>query len=464
MATPESRMDLPGFDGGGMEPRRGPTPVDWAMLILWAARQRLALAMLVFLLGMGASVAYLVLRAPVYQVETRVLAQRQQALPSVARGGSFDDLPTRSASEFVHKRENLLALAKATNLLGSPTEVPPERSFLQRILGQPAENPLDALVLRLDKALTVTAGDGVISISVTWGDPQEAYHLVGAALENFLESRHIQEINALDEAISLMQGRLASLRDQLEREESRDASTRATEVPIIPPPGPSVPAPPPQASEELARLKSMLDAKGRMIRDIEEFRGRRLLELQAQLAEKRGVYSDAYPAIINLQKEIADLSRESPQVITLREEEAQLRGEYTARLALESRSASSTSGRPGAGRRIRSTGGAVVESERQKEARAQFHQMQERVNEAQLALDTARAAFKYRYTVVWPAQVPTEPISPRPLRVFAFGGLLSLLIALAAAALPELRSGAIVERWQIERILDLPVLLESTRK
>ena len=462
-------MDLPGLDGGGLEPRRGPTPIDWALLVLWAARRRLALAMAVFLLGMGASVTYLLLRAPVYRVETRVLAQRQQALPSVARGGSFDDLPTRSASEFVHKRENLLALVKATNLLGSPAEVPPQRSFRQRLLGQPAENPLDALVLQLDKALTVTPGDGVISIAITWGDPQEAYHLVGAALENFLESRHIQEINALDEAISLMQGRLASLREQVEREESRDASARdasvrATEVQVVPPPGPSVPAPPPQASEELARLKSMLDAKGRMIRDIEEFRGRRLLELQAQLAEKRGVYSDAYPAIINLRKEIADLSRESPQVITLREEEAQLREDYTVRLALESRSPSSTSGQPGAGRRIRSTGGPVVESERQKEARAQFQQMQERVSEAQLALDTARAAFKYRYTVVWPAQVPTEPISPKPLRVFVFGGLLSLLAALAAVALPELRSGAIVARWQIERILDLPVLLESTRK
>ena len=75
-----------------------------------------------------------------------------------------------------------------------------------------------------------------------------------------------------------------------------------------------------EVNEELVRLRSMIDAKERAVADVEEFRRRRLLDLQAQLDEKRGIYSDAYPAVVSLRQDIEAMERESPQATALRQE------------------------------------------------------------------------------------------------------------------------------------------------
>ena len=85
-------------------------------------------------------------------------------------------------------------------------------------------------------------------------------------------------------------------------------------------------------------------------------------------------------------------------------------------------------------------------------ARFQYQQMVERVSAAQIDLDAARSAFKYRYHVVWPPEVPRKPVSPKAWKVFGLGSVASLLLALLVAAVPGLRSGRIEERWQVERI------------
>jgi uncharacterized protein involved in exopolysaccharide biosynthesis len=435
--------------------------MDWARLVLGATRRRPWVFVLVFLLGLGAATAYFVLRAPVYQVETRILAQRQQALPSMIRTAGADEAPTRTASEFVHQRENLLALIRETDL-AQPAKT---QGRVSQVFGQDEEDPLNSLVTRLDRAIKVTTGDGVITISIEWRDPQQAYHLVEAALQNFLEARQVQDITAFDEAISLMQGRVAVLRQQLDKEEAREAVSQPLEFQ----PSPSTAAPraattqsSPQATEEMARLKSMLDAKERAVRDMEEGRRRRLLELQSQLEERRGVYSDAHPSVIALRREVEAFGRESAQLVALREEEAKLREEYKNRLAAEPRPRTGVAYRPSVSNGTRS--GPWPESERVREARAQYQNMLQRVNEAQLALDTARAAFRHRYTVIRPAEFPKSPISPKPFNVFGVGGVLCLLLALLAAALPDLRGGRIVERWQVERGLGIPILAEFSSR
>jgi hypothetical protein len=42
-------------------------------------------------------------------------------------------------------------------------------------------------------------------------------------------------------------------------------------------------------------------------------------------------------------------------------------------------------------------------------------------------------------------------------------GLAALLLALFVAAAPDLRAGRVMQRWQVERVLDLPVLAELRR-
>jgi hypothetical protein len=399
----------------------------------------------------------------VYYVETRILAQRQQALPSMIRTAGADEAPTRTASEFVHQRENLLALLREANVTPAAKAAVGD-SAASRIVGKDDEDPLSSLVVRLDRALTVSTGDGVITISIVWPDPQQAYHLVEAALQNFLEARQVQDVTAFDEAISLMEGRVAVLRQQVEREEAREAAAFPTEAPLPSSDAEISRVAPPQSlqnGEALARLKSLLDAKERAVRDMEDGRRRRLLELQAQLEERRGVYSEAHPTVIALRLEVESFGRESTQLVALREEESKLRAEYARLLAAEPRArygGTYRTYRPTSQRTTRS--GSGQEGDRLREARAQYQNMINRVNEAQLALDTARAAFKHRYTVIRPAEVPRAPYAPTPLKVFGLGSVLSLLLAFLAAAWPDLFAGRITERWQVERGLGLPVLAE----
>ncbi len=467
-------MDPPALDGDDApEPKPGATPTEQALFVLGAVRRHKALAAAVFLFGIAATAAYYLTRTPMYEVETKIFAQRQQALPSIVRP-TVDDVPTRTAWDLVHQRDNLINVLKQTKVLdelrasASPSS---RKGGVRSWLGSwgkkaaPAagadDELVNALVLRLDKALAVTTGEGTITIAINWPDPQQAYRLVEAALQNFLEARHVQEITAIDGVISLLQGRVAALRGELDKviEETRRGTAQdAGSLARSATPRTTQPA------EDLVRLKSLLDAKERAIRDVEEFRRRRLSDLQAQLDEKRGIYSDAYPGVISLRQDIAALARESPQIAGLREEERKLRSDYAARLAQEGRQPDSTATPQGAPRAARRGDGQAEQDERVREARSRYDQMVERMNAAQLDLDAARAAFKYRYNVVWPAQVPKQPVSPNPNKILGLGALASLLLALFAATASDLVAGRVVERWQVERTLDLPVIADVPRK
>ncbi len=87
----------------------------------------------------------------------------------------------------------------------------------------------------------------------------------------------------------------------------------------------------------------------------------------------------------------------------------------------------------------------------------------ERLGAAQIELDTARAAFKYRYSTIRPAELPKRWRKPKVPVVIAGGVFAAMVLAALAAALVDIRSRRLVERWQVERTLGLPVLGEMPR-
>lgn len=462
---PPDLSDIIGDEYG--EPASATSLADWASFAMGSLRRRWILSMAVFLAGMATTIAYFAWSRPMYEVETRILAQRQLAVPSAVRSAGSGDPPTRTAEDLILRRENLVDLIKRAGLmdgLEGPREEPSalDRALFKLGLGpEPANvDPLGAMVDRLHKALQVKTSDDVIRISIKWRDPIQAYQIVEGSLQNFLEARQTQEITAIDEAIALLQSRLAGLRGQLDREESRRDDSRRED------PGAYDPVVAPRAegkaptSAELARIRSLLDAKERAIRDMEDFRRKRLLELQSQLAERRNVYAEAHPVVIGLKKEVDAFSLESPQVAELRNQERQLREEYAAQLAAE--------GHPRSGARVspprvvrENRGTGTTQDDRVKDVRGQYLHMLERINAVQLELDGARAAFKHRYKVIWPAELPRDPVSPNPWKILPLGLLGSLLLALLAAVLPDVWSRRIFEAWQVERDLGLEILSES---
>jgi uncharacterized protein involved in exopolysaccharide biosynthesis len=449
-----------------VETVRGPPRAglgDWISLIIHATWRRRSVFVLVFALLLGAFTVFY-LRAPrLYRSEAVVRAQRQQALPSLVRQGASDDAPTRSAYELIHSRENLLDLLRGAGLLETATHAP---DLLERVLraigiepGTPDDDPNAPLVRKLDKALEVTTGDGTVKISIDWGDAQQAYRLVGGAAQGFLEARYLQDVTTIDDSIGLLKARLGPLREQL-AEAIEDAQRRGAAMAELMPPPVVAPPPPTQPNDALRRLEAAIESKTRAIQDIEDFRRRRLLELQAQIEERRGQIGEGHPTMIGLRAEVAGLRQESRQVEVLREEERKLRDEYTARHAAVTPAAGRASS---LGSRVASSA-AVEQSERVRDARFQYQQLVSKVSAAQTDLDNARAAFKYRYSVSWPATVATTPVSPKPLRVFGLGLLVSLLLAGLAAAAPDILRRRVVERWQVERGLGLDVLATIRRR
>jgi uncharacterized protein involved in exopolysaccharide biosynthesis len=458
-------------DEGGESSRKG-TLKQWLQGVMQATSRHGVLVVAIVLAGFLLLAVYYTAQTPLYRVQTTLLAQRQQAVPSIVRASVPNELPTRGAFELVHRRENIVSLLKQTGLYQETKApaIPGWRSKLRSAMTgamNPAlaeEDPLNMMVLRLNKALVVETTDGTVSISIDWPDAQQAYQLVEAAMVNFLEARQLQEITAIDDAITLLQGRVSTLRQELDAAIAGSATVRTIPVQSEEPASRSVGAPvaPPETDAQ-AVLKASLEAKGRALRDIEEFRRRRLSELQSQLEERRGVYAEAHPSVVALRKEIESFSGESQQITALRAEEQRLREEYNARHAADQPAGGGArTVRPGVTRMVQVAPGP--ESERVRDARFRYQQMVERLNGAQLDLDSARAAFKYRYTVVWPAEVPKRPVSPNPLKIFGLGGLAVLLAAPLAAAWLDHRSGRVLSRWQVEVGLDVPVLAEFDRR
>lgn len=455
--------------------------------------KRLSLAIVGFVLMLTGAAVVFVPRT--YRSETRILAQRNLVMATLGnpnRSVPLDaDAPTRSAAETVLKRDNLVSLIKQVNLLDEwvNTRAPIMRmrdKIMAVITGdQSEEDRLEQLIGLLGKRLSVTTHEGTVTIALEWPNAQLAYRIVQAAQQNFLESRHAEEVSTIAETITILEGHAASIRDNIE------AAIGEMDKP------PSAPEPDPAAAKRAAerraanaqnsvlerertQLRTMIYAKRKAIADLEEFRNRRVAELNAQLAEQLSVYADQHPAVLNTKQTIASMSMESPQIQALRKQEQELQKEYEIKggqkltpgsddpqqsngPSLQAIAANVGEGfRMGSGPRR-----AVLSEEAQNYQRARvrvamqsYEDLAERIEAARIELDTTRAAFKYRYSIISPPLLPKHPEKPNIPILIVAGIIASLALAVTGAALRDMASGKVLEPWQIERNLGLPVLAE----
>jgi hypothetical protein len=89
-----------------------------------------------------------------------------------------------------------------------------------------------------------------------------------------------------------------------------------------------------------------------------------------------------------------------------------------------------------------------------------YEEVMSRIDAANIELDITRTAYKYRYTVVTPAEVPKKPKKPIAL-IIGVGSVLGAgLLALLISAAADLGAGLILESWEVRRRLKLEVLGE----
>lgn len=475
----------PGDGPRGHGPAGDGDALGWALLanqigyVLRAPlrHRRLAAAAFAAVLAMGV-VAVLVMPFR-YRVQAVVLTQRSSLMSNLTNPGMNRewDVPTRSAREVVIRRENLLGLCKQVNFperyLATRAPIVRARDWVYRHVLRIERTPevlLDGLVDTLQDRLQIYAGsEGTVNISFEWPDRELALDVVQAALQIFLEERHVAEVEAVGDAIGIFETHDAKVKKQIaatvlqveEKERALQVRTGPRRTPVA--------RARPADGEDLARLDATLAARRRALADLELFRQQRLAEAQAQLAQQETIYAPSHPTLASTKLAIDGLSKPSPQSAALRAEIKELEAEVGRRGG-----AASPEGDPAAAMetemaearlRLMQMADPRLELERRQleDLLREHSTLLERMDAARLEMDTALAAFKYRYTVISPPQLPKKTTKPYTL-IYLLGGLLGgVAAAIALATLADLRGGRVVERWQVEQGLDLEVLGEVRR-
>jgi uncharacterized protein involved in exopolysaccharide biosynthesis len=471
--------------------------VELLGLFLRAPRRRPLAAALTFVLGLAATAAVVSLSPRVYVSETKILAQRNVVIPSLSNPhravpADWDAPTTRAASESILRRDNLAAIAEETEL---PARWNAGRSPLSRALDNvsqrlfgptPEEERYRAILGTLEKRLTVQSEEPTIKISAAWSDPEIAYRIAQSAQRNFLRDRAATEMNAITESTAILEQEAVRQREAIDVALGAVRKIRQAAVAAATPPAAATEAKdaaeprfaprPARAAPVDHEVTAELAEKRRAIQNIEDTRQRRLAELRAQLADLRGTYASQHPSVIALEEKIRQASVEPPELASLKRAEAEL----LARIKLATPFDDDAPAPQPARRLFAATMPAAAapaapptrpeDDPEAAPARAKlvtavqrYEELMDRIDSARIELITAQAAFKYRYVVVEPAEVPKRAQKPNIPFVVAVGFLASILAAIGIAGARDLASGRFVEAWQVRRKLAMPVLAEVER-
>lgn len=468
-----------------------------AGFVFRGVRRHRVLSLVAFIVVVAVGVALAVLLPRTYHTESRLLANNNELIRALGnpRSALRSDDPTRAARELIFARENIVSLINQTNLMKNWEETRPAvvklKDKIVRLVAGPMteDEKVDAMVGLLEKRLQVSTDQQTVTISIDWPDAQMAYLLVDTAQQNFLETRHITEMTAISEALSILEMHASQLQKTVEDglhelERVREVRRKGTGSPEAPPPLAPVETLPqnpiekinagPSATEaELAQVKYLLNSKKRALADLEDFRTRRMSELTAQLQEQKVQYADQHPVVLDTMSRIEALKLDSPQMVQVKGDIDGLEQEYRRKGGRDSEALVEPSTRPRNTPR-RPVGQApsaelslaelsedpVVDFARNnlRVASAKYEDLLMRIDSARIEQDTARAAFKYRYSVVRPAAVPKKPEKPNVTLVLGAAFVLAMLAGLLAGALRDWSSGRLVEPWQVESALGLTVL------
>jgi uncharacterized protein involved in exopolysaccharide biosynthesis len=439
-------------------------------------RHRLLVAGL-FTIVLGLTIGAFAAAPRQYLVQTRLFAQRNFVMPSInnpRRTVPMEaDAPTRMASETVMKRENLVSIIKQANLVDEwfATRAPAQRFkdyLVNLIAGDMSESEqIEALVGTMERRMWVLTDDATVTIGVLWNDPNSAYRIIHTAQQNFINERHNSEISTIQESINILERQSATVHNtiseaysELRRDvptEALVANTRRNAT----------------AEAKIGTLQAALATKRLAIADLEGFQRRRLAELQTRLAEQRNTYGPNHPALATTQQSIEEVSREAPQLTELRGEERQIATELRA-LGVDP---NAPTGAASLDQNLARAALASIVRARDDSLRAErvsylrtrlqmaeheYEDLLQRLQGARIELETARAAFKYRYGMITPPQVPKRPVRPRAIMFLAGGVILAGMLALVAGVAVDVGSGRVLESWQVERLLGVKVLREVT--
>jgi uncharacterized protein involved in exopolysaccharide biosynthesis len=436
----------------------------------------------VWLVVVALTAAALAVMPRTYDVQTTLQVSRAGPIAALTNPKAPRELdaPTRAAAETVLRHENLVALVQQTKLLErwNLHRAPALRlkdAVRARLFPPPtAEQRLEAFVGLLEDRLWVDTESETLSIGIHFPDPDLAYDLVQAALKNFLDARRDAEISSIEDAIEILEARSTEAHAMVETALKEMADARASRSARLGlRPRRTVPASMDQPLDKAgSQLIAQVQAKRQAITQLEDLRRRRMLELQTRLREQRATYSDNHPVVLDLQQNIAALNQEPAELQTLRRDLAALEKELRSRGLLadvplgapRARSMAEAAALEPLDPREEEDPDVAYTKAQVRHALTRYNGLLDRIDAARLELDTAQAAFKHRYVLIRPPQRPNAPARPNVGLVLLASVVAGFFLALFAPSLLDLASRKLIEPWQIEQALGVPVLGEVSER
>ncbi len=444
-----------------------------------AASRRKALTGFVAVICLAMTVVASVFAPKSYEVEAKVLVTRAQLIGAAATYGPTPEEQKTQARQFeeqVRARDNILNLIKQTQLVERWDSMrQPHRRILDQLGGKLGSAPptdeqkFDMLMKTLDAKLRVTVDDATVSIYIEWPDPTAARDIVANAMKNFQDSRYGVEIGGINEQLKILesnvaraQGEVAAAATELatRQRDNNAAAPDKTVLKYIPRGGAT--APPPGADPVLAKKLEQIRGEKQAI---EDQRQQRVQQLQNQLQELSQQYADGHPAVRAVKDNLRAAQADPPALTALKAHEAEVLGQIEAQKKATPKEEPKPSFGPVPVAAVDAGAAAVAArpkaiSDVQAEfdtARNKYDQLTTKLESARIEAQTAEAGFKRRYSVTRPAELPAGPKRPSGLIAALLGLLLTVVAALATAAIADRFSGIFFEARHVRDRLGIPV-------
>ena len=466
--------------------------------ILRSTRRRTKLASLTFVTVAAIGITIATTMPQTYSAQVKLLAQRSSTIRMLSsQNQQMDsvDNPTKNVATLITRRENIVALVKEANLAERfyatrPSALRLKDRMMARLFGPLSEDDkTKAMVFTLDKSLDVVTDDATVTITVEWQDPRIAYELVTLVQKNFLEARYDSDVAVINDSITVLEEHAKSALGHVDGELSdyqKVVAERLLKPAVLAStPGRLTMGATPRATASAApaalppdpELTKALEEKRAQIRALEDARRRTLETLREQLVQAQLTLTPMHPTVIALQQKVEVTSQPSPELTQLRNDERALMEQIAPPKAPTPSSASAGLGSsilPPAARtgpvppvdappplprspQDRDGHLQLADSELTSAIRA-YEDAMARIDAAKVELDITRTAYKHKYTVVTPAELPKKPKKATAQIVGSVFGAALLAILLAAAL--DIVGGLIFEPWQVRRRLKLDVLGE----
>jgi hypothetical protein len=444
-----------------------------------SAKRRKGLSFVVVMICGALTVLGAIFAPRNYECEARVLVQRTLAIT----GGQQQQLGpeemrniAREYEEQVMAHDNIIAIVRQKNLVQRWDEMrQPHRRLIDKINQKLGKAPptddekYDALVGKIQHGLKVWVDATTVTVKLEWSEAEAARDIVDAAVKNFLEARFQSEVGLIPERLHILETGVTQAHKDLEVAASelvrqQKAANPRERVNIVIPNLPAGVTERPEPADPA--LKARLDAIHAQIAVLQEAKTRREVELNQDLVQKRTTLGEGHPDMIALKQTIEASRADSPQLAKLKAEERELISE----IAAKQRAAADNAPKPVVRAPVVAAVPAAVEApvagatKSLQDATVQFDTISKKYTDLANQLDTARiemktaeAAFKNRYKLVHPAEVPMAPKRPVGLIAILIGVVSTLAAVLAVAALADRFSGIFFEPRDVRDRLGLPV-------